>query len=46
MTPWSLDVLIADDADDDDGGVAVVGGAFEDAVARAGTMTTTALFIV
>ena len=31
--------LIADDANGGDGGVAVVGGAFEDAVARAGTTT-------
>ena len=46
MTPWSLVVLIADDADGGDGGVAVVGGAFEDAVARAGTTMTTALFVV
>ena len=46
MTPWSLAVLIADDADGGDGGVAVVGGAFEDAVARAGTTTTMALFVV
>ena len=46
MAPWSLAVLIADDADGGDGSVAVVSGAFEDAVARAGTTTTTALFVV
>ncbi len=46
MTPWSLAVFIADDADGGDGGVAVVGGAFEDAVVRAGTTTTMALFVV
>ncbi len=32
-------MLIVDDADGGDGGVAVVGGAIEDAVARAGMMT-------
>ncbi len=30
-------MLIADDADDGDSGIAVVGSAFEEAVARAGT---------
>ncbi len=29
--------LIADDADDGDGGVIIFGGAFKDTVARAGT---------
>ena len=46
MTPWTLVVLIADDADGGDDGVAVVGGAFEDAVARAGMTMTTALLVV
>ncbi len=32
-------VLIVDDADGDNGGVAVVGGANEDPVARVGTTT-------
>ena len=38
-TPLSSAALIADNADEGNGGVAVVGGAIEDAVARAGMMT-------